>query len=259
MTDVLPLVVILLSILLVGLLTLAVAIRTMRSSVRSEILGEDRYELLRDQWNRLEVLREERQMLIEELERESRERQQLTEMLGKTPPQLVEDLKKVRREHLEAQERIEDLKQERLRLEQGLHQLEEQLERDRRARLESQRRAEQLERQQKELPGIQQEVERLNGERQRLTEELNKEREEHSAAQRRAEQQEKERARLEKEFRRLRAALDSRGRVLARDQAKESELGRPWWRRPVLVVVLLFGAFLLWLTSLIVGLYQVSP
>ena len=259
MTDVLPLVVILVSIFLVGLLTLAVAIRTMRSSGRSEMLGEDRYELLRDQWNRLEVLREERQMLIEELERESRERQQLTEMLGKTPPQLVEDLKEVRREHLEAQERIENLKQERLRLEQGLHQLEEQLERDRQARLESQRRAEQLERQQKELSGIRQEMERLNGERQRLTEELNKEREEHSATQRRAEQQEEERARLEKEFRRLRAALDSHERAPVRDQGKESELGRPWWRRPVLVLGLLFGALLLWFTSLTVGLYLVSP
>jgi multidrug efflux pump subunit AcrA (membrane-fusion protein) len=137
--------------------------------------------------------------------------------------------------------------------------LEEQLERDRQARLESQRRAEQLERQQKELSGIQQEMERLTGERQRLTEELNKEREEHSATQRRAEQQEEERARLEKEFRRLRAALDSHERAPVRDQGKESELGRPWWRRPVLVLGLLFGALLLWFTSLTVGLYLVSP
>src|SRR5918998_2690247 len=259
MTNGLPLVVILVSVLVVSILTLAVAIRIMQSSGRSEMLGEDRYELLRDQWNRLEFLREERQMLIGELERESRERQHLMDLLGKTPPQLVEDLKKERSGHLEAQKRIENLKQERLRLEQGLYQLEEQLERDRQARLESQRRAEQLERQQKELSGIQQEMERLNGERQRLTEELNKEREEHSAAQRRAEQQEEERARLEREFRRLRAALDSHERAAVRDQGKESELGRPWWRRPVLVVGLLFGALLLWFTSLTVGLYLVSP
>lgn len=259
MIDVLPLVVILVSILLVGLLTLAVAIRTMRSSGRSEMLGEDRYELLRDQWNRLEVLREERQMLIEELERESRERQHLMDLLGKTPPQLVEDLKKERSGHLEAQKRIENLKQERLRLEQGLHQLGKQLDRERQARLESQRRAEQLERQRKEQSGIQQEIERLNQERQGLTEELKKEREEHLTAQRRAEQQEKERARLESEIRPLRATLDSHGREPARDQVKGPELGRPGWRRPVLVVGLLIGVLLLWIISLMVGLYLATP
>jgi len=52
------------------------------------------------------------------------------EFLGKTPPQLVEALKKERGEHLKARERIEDLKQERLRLEQELHQLKGQLERE---------------------------------------------------------------------------------------------------------------------------------
>jgi len=223
------------------------------------MLGEDRYELLREQWNRLEFLREERQTLIAELERQSRERQQLTELLGKTPPQLVEDLQKERREHQAARKQIEDLKQERLRLEQELHHLEEQLKRDRQEHLGSQRRAEQLERQQKKQAEIQQEVDRLTQEHQRLTEELKKEREEHSAAQRRADQQEKERTRLEREVRRLRATLDSHGRAPARDQAKESGLGRPWRRRPVLVVGLIFGGLLLWLTSLMVGLYLVCP
>ena len=122
MTDVLLPVVLLLSIL-----TLTVAIRNLLSSRRSEALGEDRYKLLRDQHERLEFLREERQMLIKDLERQSQERQRLVELLGKTPPQLVEDLKKEREERLEAQERIEDLKQERLRLERELHQLKEQL------------------------------------------------------------------------------------------------------------------------------------
>ena len=112
-------VVLMVGILLVSVLTFAVAIRSLRSSRRSEALGEDRYELLRDQHERLEFLREERQMLIEELERHSRERDQLMELLGKTPAQLVEDLKRERGEHLEAQERIEDLKQERLRLERS--------------------------------------------------------------------------------------------------------------------------------------------
>jgi pyruvate/2-oxoglutarate dehydrogenase complex dihydrolipoamide acyltransferase (E2) component len=119
MTDVSLPVVLMVSILLVSILTFAVTIRNLRSSRRSEALGEDRYELLRDQHDRLELLREERQMLIEELERESQQRQQLMEFLGKAPPQLVEDLERERGEHLEAQERLEDLKQERLRLERS--------------------------------------------------------------------------------------------------------------------------------------------
>jgi pyruvate/2-oxoglutarate dehydrogenase complex dihydrolipoamide acyltransferase (E2) component len=118
-------VVLLVCILLVSVMILAVAIRNLLSSRRSEVLGEDRYELVRDQWKRLESMREERQMLTEELERQSRERQQLTVLLGKTPRHLVEDVKK------EREERIEDLKQDRLRLEEELHQLEEQLERER--------------------------------------------------------------------------------------------------------------------------------
>src|SRR5215208_3689795 len=93
-------------VLLVSIVTLIITIGSLRSSRRSEVLGEDRYELLRDQRDRLELLREERRMLIEELERQSREHQQLMEFLGKIPSQLVEDLKKERREHLEAQERI---------------------------------------------------------------------------------------------------------------------------------------------------------
>ena len=68
-------------ILLIGVATLIVAIRTLRSSQRSEGLDQDRYELLRDQRERLQLLCEERRMLVEELGRESRERQQLIETL----------------------------------------------------------------------------------------------------------------------------------------------------------------------------------
>jgi hypothetical protein len=50
----------------------------------SEELGESRYVLLRDQNDRLEMLREERRMLVEELERESRERRQL--QISAQPP-----------------------------------------------------------------------------------------------------------------------------------------------------------------------------
>src|SRR5919199_6940952 len=90
MTEVLLPVALLASILVVSLLTLAIAIRNLRSSRRSVTLGEDRYELLRDQHERLAALREERLMLIEELGRESREREQLMELLEKPPQQLVE-------------------------------------------------------------------------------------------------------------------------------------------------------------------------
>lgn len=124
MTDVSLLTSLLATILAVSILTLVIAIRNLRSSRRSVALGEDRYELLRDQQQRLEILREERQQLMGELERQSREREQVMELLKKTPQQLVEDLKKERAEHSKARLRIEDLERE-------LHHLKEQLEGER--------------------------------------------------------------------------------------------------------------------------------
>jgi hypothetical protein len=67
----------LVSVLLVGIVTLVAILVTLRSSRRAEELGEDRYELLRDQQEWLELLREERKMLTEKLEQESKERRQL--------------------------------------------------------------------------------------------------------------------------------------------------------------------------------------
>ena len=58
--------------------TLAAALAALRSSRRAERLGEDRLVLLRDQHERLELLREERRVLTEELELE-RELQRVTE------------------------------------------------------------------------------------------------------------------------------------------------------------------------------------
>src|SRR5918993_283476 len=57
-----------------GVANLVAAIGALRATRRAEELGEGRYELLRDQHERLELLREERRMLLEELERERRER-----------------------------------------------------------------------------------------------------------------------------------------------------------------------------------------
>jgi chromosome segregation ATPase len=247
------------SILLVGILTLAAIIRTLRSSRRSEALGEDRYELLSEQRDRLRFLHEERRTLLDELERQGRERQEVVEFLGKTPSQLVDDLKKERRKHLEAQERIGALEQERLRLEQEFQQSKEQLEQERQAHLEAQQRAEQLQRQEREQSSIQQELERLGEERQRLTVDLESARGERSRAERRADSQEQERTRLEEELRSLRAELDSQNQTPARDPVKESEATHPWYRRPLLVIGLLLSALILWLTSLAVALYLLSP
>lgn len=61
-------------IILVSVATLMVAILTLQSSRRSEEIGKDRTELLRDQQGRLQLLREEREMLIRELEHTREER-----------------------------------------------------------------------------------------------------------------------------------------------------------------------------------------
>src|SRR5215203_2570564 len=81
-------------VLLVSIATLAVAIVALRSSRRSEELGEDRYELLSDQQERLKLLHEERQMLSEELKRESQERQRFIE---EWRPHAAKDLEQGRR------------------------------------------------------------------------------------------------------------------------------------------------------------------
>src|SRR5215207_2523686 len=100
-------------ILLASVASFTVAILTFRSSRRSEKLGEDRYGLLRDQHDLLEMLREERRMLTEELERESRERRQITEYLEETDPRLVEHLERWRQVRVESEREAERLEEER--------------------------------------------------------------------------------------------------------------------------------------------------
>src|SRR5829696_2030223 len=99
------------AVLLVGIMTLAVAIGALRSSRRSENFGEDRYELLHDQHDRMEMLREERRMLTEQLERESRERQELTEYLEETDPRLMANLERRRQSHTESEREAERLEE----------------------------------------------------------------------------------------------------------------------------------------------------
>jgi chromosome segregation ATPase len=232
-------------ILLVGIATLAVAAGALRSSRRSENLGENHFELLRDQHERLELLREERRMLIAELERETSERRRFMESLRRADPQLTEDLVREHEEDLKnVQRRAELQEQERARL-------EEELERERREHQEILRRAEELEREKEQSSGLQQEAERLRQEHQRLAEDLERGREERVEVQRRAERQEHELARLEQELRQSQAELERRKRAPAR---AVSGANRPWWRSPILVVGLFLGVLIAWFTSLVVAL-----
>jgi len=109
-----------------ALATLGFAASILPSVRRVERQGEDRLDLLRDQHERLELLREERKTLLEELERE-------------------------RRERLEAQGRVKQLMREHphLELEREVQRLTEELELEREGRLhnlrERQRLGEELE------------------------------------------------------------------------------------------------------------------
>jgi hypothetical protein len=213
-------------VLVVGIAALAVAMSTLRSSQRSEKLGEDRYEMLVDQRDRLELLREERQMLLEELKRESQQRQRFVENIR---PQAAKDLE-----------------QGWHRLEQERRQLEEQLEQERQAREETARRAEQQEGD--EQSRIEQHAERVAQDLQQLRGDLEREREERLEAQRLAEQLGQERRRLERELNR------SKGGSLSQRPAAS-----PWWRKPTRVVVVLLGSLIVWLTSLVVALQILNP
>jgi hypothetical protein len=136
-----------------GVATLGVAVSDRRSARRSEQLGEDRFELLCDQGERLELLREERRALTEELDLE-------------------------RQERLEAQQRVKQLMREHphLELERELKRVTEELELEREGRLhnhrERQRLAEVLEAERLVRSEGRREVERLQREVQGLVVEL---------------------------------------------------------------------------------------
>jgi hypothetical protein len=145
-----------------GAATLGVAVGVLRSTRRSERLGEDRFELLRDQGDRLELVREERRTLTQELELE-------------------------RQERLEAQQRVKQLTREHphLELERELTRVTEELELEREGRLhnhrERQRLAEELEEERLARSEDRREVERLQRKVQALGEELEEMREERRA------------------------------------------------------------------------------
>src|SRR5215208_4999789 len=104
-----------------GVANLVAAIGALRGARRAEVLGEGRFELLRDQHERPPLLREERRMLLDEFERE-------------------------RRERLEAQKRVKQLMREHphLELERELQRLTEELELEREGRAHNHRERQRL-------------------------------------------------------------------------------------------------------------------
>jgi hypothetical protein len=137
-----------------GVATFVAAVGALRGTRRAEEIGEGRFELLRDQHERLELLREERKMLLDELERE-------------------------RRERLEAQKRVKQLMREHphLELERELQRLTEELELEREGRAhnhrERQRLGEELERERLARSGDQRNVQRLERDLLELQQALN--------------------------------------------------------------------------------------
>ena len=133
----------------IGVANLVAAVGALRGARGAEELGEGRFELLRDQHNRLELLREERRMLLDELERE-------------------------RRERLEAQKRVKQLMREHphLELERELQRLTEELGLEREGRTHNHRKrlrlGEELERERLARLGDQRNVQRLQRDLQEL-------------------------------------------------------------------------------------------
>ncbi len=136
-----------------GAATLLVAFGALRSARRAEEVGESRYELLREQAERLELMREERKTLTEELEHE-------------------------RTERLQAQRRVEQLSREHphLELERELQRVTEELQLEQEGRQhnyrERQRLAEELQKEHLARSEDQREVVRLQLEIRQLAEEL---------------------------------------------------------------------------------------
>src|SRR5215208_2230868 len=90
--------------LLVGLVTLVVAVLALRSAKNAVQLAEARNEYLREEQKRLDQLRQQHKTLNEELVRERQERWSLQEQLNQEQGQ-----------RLEAQRRAEQAEQEALR------------------------------------------------------------------------------------------------------------------------------------------------
>ena len=70
---------------LIGLATLAISARSLRSARRAERGGDERLEILREQQERLKLMYQERHMLEEELEKERNRRVELERATLESP------------------------------------------------------------------------------------------------------------------------------------------------------------------------------
>jgi len=132
-----------------GVANLLAAIGAWRRARRAEEIGEGRFELLRDQHERLELLRGERRMLLDELERERRERleaQERVKQLMREHPHL-----ELERELQRLTEELELEREGRTHNHRERRRLREELERERLARSDDQRNVQRLERDLREL------------------------------------------------------------------------------------------------------------
>ena len=143
-----------------GVANLVAAIGALRGAHRAEVLGEKRrFELLRDQHERPSLLHEERRMLLDELERERRERLEAKK-----------GVKQLMREHphLELERELQRLTEElgleregRAHNHRERQRLGEELERERLARLGDQRNVQRLERDLRELQQLLEELQQV--------------------------------------------------------------------------------------------------
>ena len=143
-----------------GAATLLVAFGALRSARRAEEVGESRYELLREQAERLELMREERKTLTEELEHERTERlqaQRRVEQLSREHPHL-----ELERELLRVTEELQLEQEGRQHNYRERQRLADELQKEHLARSEDQREVERL---QLEVRQLAEELERLWNER----------------------------------------------------------------------------------------------
>jgi hypothetical protein len=245
---------ILFGVLLLSVATFAVVILVLRTSQRSVRIGESRYDLLLNQRDMMEMLREERQMLSGELQRRSHEQQGQEERLQETHPGSSEDPERKRALDNGSGQGFERQRREQVYTEREYQELRDERERERRATLEAQQRIEQLEKVEDERLRIQQEKEQLAQKLQQLMRGLEGEREERRKIQQQAEQSQQERVRLQTEYQLLRSELDGLEQSSTAHSAKQPKAYRPRRSRPVLLAAVLFGMLALWLSSLVVAL-----
>lgn len=255
-------------VLLLSVATFAVVILVLRTSQRSAHIGERRYDLLLNQRDMIEMLREERQMLSgEELQRRSQEQQRQTGRLEETHSGPSEDPERKGTLDNGSAQRSERQVWGEKYTEREYQELREGWERERRANLEAQQRIAQLERDEEELLRIQQDKEQLAQKRQQLMRDLEREREERQKIQQQAERSQQERVRLQEEYQLLREELDGLRRSPIEHRAEQPKAYRPrWsslvqlpWSSPVELTVVLLGILALWFTSLVVALSLLQP